>query len=54
MHYGVTFNFGSAKVYSPVIFQIYFSYEKGIWITATDYYLYVYINLLFPLTAIPN
>ena len=50
--HGVTFNFGSAKVCSPVIFYIYFPHDKDTWITATDYYMYVFIIVLFPLTAI--
>ena len=28
MHHGVTFNFGSAKVCSPAIFETPFSYDK--------------------------
>ena len=28
MHHGVTFNFGSAKVCSPTIFETSFSYDK--------------------------
>ena len=34
MYHGVTFNFGSAKVCSPAIFETYFSYDKDIWIAA--------------------
>ena len=34
----VTFNFGSAKVCSPTIFETSFSYDKDIWIATTDYY----------------
>ena len=30
VHYGVTFNFGSAKVCSPAIFETCFSYDKDI------------------------
>ena len=52
MHHGVTFNFGSAEVCSPAIFETSFSYDKGIWITATEYYVYFYIIMLFPLTAV--
>ena len=52
MHHGVTFNFGSAKVCSPAIFETCFSYDKDIWIAATVYYLHFYINVLFPLTTI--
>ena len=52
MHHGVTFNFGSAKVCSPTIFETSFSYDKVIWIAATDYYMHFYIIVLFPLTAV--
>ena len=52
MHHGVTFNFGSAKVCSPAIFETSLSYDKDIWIAATDYYMHLYIIMLFPLTAI--
>ena len=52
MHHCVTFNFGSAKVCSPTIFETYFSYGKDIWIAATDYYRHFYTIVLFPLTAI--
>ena len=43
MHHGITFNFGSAKVCSPAIFETSFSYDKDVWITATDYYKHFYI-----------
>ena len=52
MPHGVTFNFGSAKVCSPAIFQTSFSYDKDIWIAATVYCMHFYIIVLFPLTAI--
>ena len=52
MHHGVTFNFGSSKGCSPAIFETCFSYDKAIWIAATTYYMYFYIIVLFPLTAI--
>ena len=52
VHDGVNFNFGSAKVCSPAIFETSFSYDKDIWIAATDYYMHFYIIVLFPLTAI--
>ena len=52
MHHGVTFNFGSAKVFSPAIFETSFSCDKDIWIAATDYYMHFYIIVLFPLTTI--
>ena len=51
VHHGVTFNFGSAKVCSPAIFETWFSYNKDIWIAATYYYMYFYIIVLFPLAA---
>ena len=52
MRYGLTFYFGSATVCSPAIFKTCFSYDKDIWIAATDYYMHLYIIVLFPLTAI--
>ena len=52
MHHGVTFNVGSAKACSPAILETCFSYDKDIWIAATDYYMHFYIILLFPLRAI--
>ena len=52
MHHGVTFNFGSAKVCSPAIFETPFSYDKDTWIAATDYYMHFYIIVPFPLTAL--
>ena len=52
VHHGVTFNFGSAKVCSPSIFETCFSYDKDIWIAATVYYMHFYIIVLFPLTTI--
>ena len=39
MHHGVTFFAQSAKVCSPAIFETFFSYDKDIWIAATDYVL---------------
>ena len=42
VHYGVTFNFGS--VHLP-----YFLITK---IAATDYYMYFYLIVLFPLKAV--
>ena len=52
MHHGVTFNFAPAKVCSPAIFETCSSYDKDIWIAATDYYMLFYIIVLFPLTDI--
>ena len=34
---GVIFNFGPAKVCSSAIIEIYFSYNKDIWIAVTNY-----------------
>ena len=50
-HDDVTFSFGSAKVCSPAIFETCFFCDKDISIT-TDYYMYFYIIVLLPLTAI--
>ena len=47
MYHGVTFNFGSAKVCSPAIFETSFSYDKDIWIAATDYYYALLHNCAF-------
>ena len=51
-HHGVTLSFGCAKMCSPAIFETCFSYDKDMWIAATDYYIYFYIIVLFPLTAL--
>ena len=49
MHHvhGVTF-----LLCQSAIFETCFSYDKDIWIAATDYYMHFYIIVLFPLTAI--
>ena len=52
MHHDVTFNFASAKLCLPAIFETCFSYDKDIWIAATDYYMHFYKLVLSPLTAI--
>ena len=52
MHHGATFKFRSAKMYAPAILETCFSYDKDIWIAATDYYMYFYIIVQFPLTSI--
>ena len=52
LNHGVTFNLGSAKVCSPAIFEICFSYHKDIWIAVTYYYIYFYLYVPFPFTAI--
>ena len=38
---GLIFNLDSAKVCSPAIFKIHFSYHKDVWIPTTDYYMYL-------------
>ena len=45
-------HFCSAKVCLAAIFETSFSYDKDIWIAATDYYMHFYIIMLFPSTAI--
>ena len=50
MHQGAAFNFDFTKE-SPAIFEICSSYTKDMWIAATDYYMYFYIIVHFPLTA---
>ena len=53
MHRGVKFSIGSAKVFTcQLIFETGFSYDKDIWIAATNYYVYFHIIVLFPLTSI--
>ena len=47
MQHGVTFNFSSAKVRLSTIFETCFSYDKDIWIAATDYNMYFYIIVHF-------
>ena len=44
--------FCSAKVCSATMFETSFSYDKDVWIAATDYFVHFYIIILFPLTAI--
>ena len=45
----VTFNFGFGKACSPAIFEKCFSFDKDIWTTATDCYMYFHIIVLFSL-----
>ena len=52
MHHCVTFSLGSGKVCSPAIFETCFSYDKDTWIAGTDYYMYFYIIMSYPLTFI--
>ena len=53
MHHGVTLTlatyFGRPKVSSPAIFETSFTYDKDIWIAATNLLLYaLHIIVLFP------
>ena len=48
----VTFDLGCARMYAAAIFETQFSHHKGIWITATDYYMYFYLILQSPLIVI--
>ena len=52
LSHGMTFNLVSATVSSPCIFETYFSHRKDIWIAVTDYYMYLYLIVLFLWTAI--
>ena len=52
MYHGVTFNFDSAKVCSPAIFETSFSYDRDILTAATDCYMHFYMMMLFLLTTI--
>ena len=47
LSHGVIFNLDSAKVCSPAITEIHFSYDKDIWIAVTDYYMYFNLIVLF-------
>ena len=38
---GVTFDIGSARMFSTAIFETPFSSHKVIWIAATDYHIYL-------------
>ena len=53
MLHGVIFNFGSVKVCSLAIFETSFSYNKGIWIAATDYHMHFYTIVLFSIDRYP-
>ena len=45
--YIIVWPFCSARMCSPAIFETFFSYDKAIWIAATDYYMLFYIIVLF-------
>ena len=50
MHHGVIFLL-CQSVFTFII-ETSFSYDKDIWIVATDYYIHFYVIVLFLLTAI--
>ena len=50
LNHGGAPKLGSANVCSAAIFET-FLYHKDIWIAATDYFMYFYLIVLFPLTA---
>ena len=50
VHHGVTFFL--CQSVCTYLFETSFSYDKDIWIAATDCYMHFYIIVLFPLTAI--
>ena len=52
LNHGMNFNLGSAKVCSPPIIKIYFSYDKYTWIAVTHYYMYLYIIVIFVLVSL--
>ena len=38
--FGVTFDRGPARLFSTAIFETYFSYQKALWIAATDSFMH--------------
>ena len=52
LSHDMTFNFVYAKVCSPAIYGTYLSYHKDIRIAVTDYYMYFYLIMPLPLTAV--
>ena len=42
----MTFNFGSAKVCSPAMFETCFPYTKDIWIAGIDFYALLHSNTI--------
>ena len=44
----VTFDFGSARIFSTVTFEKYFYYHKNIWLAATGYYCNLYLIVHSP------
>ena len=52
LSHGGMFSLDPAKVCSLAIIEIYFFYDKDIWIAVTDYYMYFYLIVLFLLVAV--
>ena len=48
----MTFDLSSARMYSTATFVVYCSYHKNISIAVADYYLYFYLIVLSPFTAL--
>ena len=42
----MTFDPGSARMFSTAIFEIYFSYHKDMYTAATDYYMWFHLIVL--------
>ena len=49
---GLTCDLSFTRTFSIAIFESYFCYDKDMWITATDYYMYFHVNMLSSLTTI--
>ena len=49
VHHGMTFTFG--QIVFTCHIETCFSYDKDIWIAATDYCMYLHIIVLFPLVS---
>ena len=50
--HGVTFDLGSARMFSTAISETHCSYHKDMWFVATNDYMYFHLTVLFPLTDI--
>ena len=50
--HGVTLDLGCARMFSTATFKTYISYHHAIWIGATYYYIYFYLNVLYILTGL--
>ena len=44
---GVIFDFGATIAFSTATFETYFSYPKTVWIGGTDYFMYLYLIVLY-------